>query len=180
MSHRAAQKLSSIDHGPTSRATKASCVLRDARQVSIHWRDGPLDAHRVIDRLGLRPHPGRRPVRRDLSLSRAPDARGYSTAIYYLLKPGELSHWHRVDAAELWHFYAGAPLELGLSPTASRAEARLLGIDLDAGERPQIVVPAGLVADGAQPRRLDAGRLHRRARPSATRASRWRHPAGRR
>lgn len=68
--------------------------------------------------------------------------RGHSTAIYYLLRAGEVSHWHRVDAAEVWHFYAGAPLVLTISPNGHDAYARHLGSNLTSGQRPQIVVPA--------------------------------------
>jgi predicted cupin superfamily sugar epimerase len=102
----------------------------------------PLDAGRVIERLGLRPHPEGGWFVETFRDPR-PDARGHSTAIYYLLGEGERSHWHRVDAAELWHFHAGAPLELGLSPDGVASDQRVLGLDLDRGERPQIVVPAG-------------------------------------
>ena len=64
--------------------------------------------------------------------------RGAGTAIYYLLQAGERSHWHRVDAAEVWHFYAGDPLELAVAD-----RRHVLGADLAAGQRPQVVVPAG-------------------------------------
>lgn len=63
-----------------------------------------------------------------------------STAIYYLLEAGEASHWHRVDAVEVWHYYAGAPLALRISDGKS-VDLHVLGADLDAGERPQVVVP---------------------------------------
>jgi len=70
--------------------------------------------------------------------------RGHSTAIYFLLQRGEVSAWHRVrDAAEVWHFHAGAPLELSICDEGGSVETTLLGIDLAAGERPQRVVPAG-------------------------------------
>jgi len=68
-------------------------------------------------------------------------ARAHSTAIYYLLEAGDKSHWHRVDAAEVWHFYAGAPLELSLSPDGAWTEILILGPDVLGGELPQIVVP---------------------------------------
>lgn len=69
--------------------------------------------------------------------------RGHSTAIYFLLKAGEVSRWHRVrDAAELWHFYAGAPLELRVAEGGAMSVLRL-GTDLAAGEHPQGIVPAG-------------------------------------
>lgn len=70
--------------------------------------------------------------------------RGHSTAIYYLLEAGERSHWHRVrDAAEVWHYYAGAPLALSLSEDGRAQETLTLGPDIARGERPQAVVPAG-------------------------------------
>lgn len=72
--------------------------------------------------------------------------RALSTAIYFLLGPGETSRWHRVDAAEVWHFYAGAALNLFVAPVGPqpiRRSAMTLGNDLAAGERPQGIVPAG-------------------------------------
>ncbi len=70
--------------------------------------------------------------------------RGFSTAIYYLLEAGDCSAWHKVnDAAEVWHFYAGAPLALTLSPNGHDAVAHRLGPDIANGERPQVIVPAG-------------------------------------
>jgi predicted cupin superfamily sugar epimerase len=70
-------------------------------------------------------------------------ARGHSTAIYYLLQAGERSHWHRVhDAAEVWHYYAGAPLALHRSADGKASETIVLGTGLAKGERPQAVVPA--------------------------------------
>ena len=67
-----------------------------------------------------------------------PGERGAGTAIYYLLAAGERSHRHRVDASEVWHFYAGDPLELVVGE-----DRHLLGADLGAGQRPQVVVAAG-------------------------------------
>jgi predicted cupin superfamily sugar epimerase len=65
-----------------------------------------------------------------------------STAIYFLLARGERSHWHKVDAVEVWHYHAGAPLRLEISPGAQGPVERVtLGPDLLAGERPQAVVP---------------------------------------
>ena len=69
--------------------------------------------------------------------------RGHSTAIYFLLERGDVSAWHRVkDAAEVWHFYAGAPLELRMTDEAEGTASLVLGVDLGAGQRPQAVVPA--------------------------------------
>ena len=62
--------------------------------------------------------------------------RSHSTAIYFLLKAGEVSRWHRVDAAEVWHFYRGAPLELRIGK-----QVYVLGPDIDEAQAPQIVVP---------------------------------------
>ncbi len=70
--------------------------------------------------------------------------RGASTAIYYLLQVGEKSHWHKVDADETWHFYAGEPLELALSADGKTTQRLVLGNDLVASQAPQIVVPAGV------------------------------------
>ena len=96
----------------------------------------------IIARLGMERHPeGGWYVQtfRDT----AGGTRGHSTAIYYLLERGERSHWHRVvDAVEVWHHYADGPLALSVSDGMERAEAQVLGPDLAAGERPQIIVPA--------------------------------------
>ncbi len=71
------------------------------------------------------------------------DGRAASTAIYFLLARGERSHWHRVDAVEVWHWHAGAPLKLEISlPQSGKIESVTLGCDLAAGERPQGIVPA--------------------------------------
>lgn len=67
--------------------------------------------------------------------------RACGTAIYYLLEAGQRSHWHRIDAAEIWHYYAGAPLTLSISPDGETSEDRTLGPDIAAGARPQIIVP---------------------------------------
>ena len=105
-----------------------------------------MNAADIRQMLGMRPHPeGGHYVEtfRDTA-DPAHGARGASTAIYFLLEAGDVSHWHRVrDAAEIWHFYAGAPLVITLSPNGHDAEAHRLGTNLVLGERPQIVVPAG-------------------------------------
>ena len=66
-----------------------------------------------------------------------------STAIYYLLEAGQQSAFHMVDSEEVWHLYAGGPAELHLIDWEGRHERHVLGTDLTAGERPQVVVPAG-------------------------------------
>ncbi|WP_243634560.1 cupin domain-containing protein [Roseicella frigidaeris] len=97
----------------------------------------------MIAALGLAPHPEGGHYREAWRDRPADGGRGAGTAIYYLLAAGERSHWHRVDAAEAWHWYAGAPLTLSLSPDGRRVETLSLGPDLGAGERPFALVPAG-------------------------------------
>lgn len=101
-----------------------------------------MTADEIIGLLDLKPHPEGGYFRE--TFRDAPGGgRGLSTAIYYLLKAGEVSHWHRVDAAEIWHWHAGAPLVLTISANGHDAEARHLGPELRTGQRPQLIVPAG-------------------------------------
>jgi uncharacterized protein len=96
------------------------------------------EADRLIAQLGLQPHPEGGHFR---EMFRDPDriaGRARSTAILFLLKAGEISRWHRVDAAEIWHYHRGAPLELCIEK-----DRHVLGARLEQGERPQIVVPKG-------------------------------------
>ena len=101
------------------------------------------DARAIIDRLGLLPHPEGGWYRETWRAETADGARASATAIYFLLEAGQRSHWHRVtDAAEVWSFNAGGPLELGIAMTGDAAPVRhVLGPDLAAGERPHVVVP---------------------------------------
>jgi predicted cupin superfamily sugar epimerase len=68
-----------------------------------------MDADRIIRELGLAPHPEGGHFRETFRDPDAANGRAHSTAIYFLLKAGEVSRWHRVDAVEVWHWYAGAP-----------------------------------------------------------------------
>ena len=131
----------------------------------------PLTAADVIRVLDLKPHPEGGHFRQTFRDSKTVDgARAASTAIYFLLARGERSHWHRVDAveiwhwhagaplaleiaaklqgwnrfdaAEAWHWHAGAPLELEIASASGHRERLTLGSDLAAGQRPQAVVPA--------------------------------------
>lgn len=102
-----------------------------------------LSADEVIAALELSPHPEGGSFRETFRDPNATDGRSVSTAIYFLLREGETSRWHRVDAAEVWHFYAGAALELQIAPERGSAVVLRLGADLSKGERPQAVVPAG-------------------------------------
>lgn len=97
-----------------------------------------MTAEDIIRALDLKPHPEGGHFRETFRDEGAP--RGASTAIYYLLREGERSHWHRVDAAEVWHFYAGDPLELSTSDGRT-VTTHILGPKIAAGERPQIIVP---------------------------------------
>ncbi|HEV2557769.1 MAG TPA: cupin domain-containing protein [Microvirga sp.] len=101
-----------------------------------------LSAEDVVRRLDLTPHPEGGFYRETFRDERG-EGRAASTAIYYLLGLGDVSEWHRVDAAEVWHFYAGAPLVITVSENGHDASAHHLGPDLARGQRPQFVVPAG-------------------------------------
>ncbi|MEL6891706.1 MAG: cupin domain-containing protein, partial [Actinomycetota bacterium] len=93
---------------------------------------------RIIGRLGLRPHPeGGWYAETWRESGQVRGARAAGTAIYFLLRAGERSHWHRIDSAEIWHHYAGAPLELRTWTDAGGEVHRRLGTDLAGGERPQ-------------------------------------------
>ena len=99
------------------------------------------EAELLIARLELRPHPEGgyfRETFRDAAPGVRPDGRAHSTAIYFLLQRGEASRWHRIDAAEVWHFYRGAPLELKIGRSR-----HVLGPAVERNQRPQLVVPAG-------------------------------------
>lgn len=99
-------------------------------------------AAEIIQRLGLSPHPEGGHYRETWRAPAQPGQRSSGTAIYYLLSAGERSHWHKVDAAEIWHWYAGAPLELSLSSDGREVTTHQLGNQLDNGQSPQIIVPA--------------------------------------
>jgi uncharacterized protein len=100
-----------------------------------------LTAADIIARLGLKPHPEGGHYRETFRDSRCDaDGRAFSTAIYFLLARGERSHWHRIDAIEVWHYYAGAALNLQIADDGGRRVVRLGG-DLAAGEQPQAIVP---------------------------------------
>jgi len=103
-----------------------------------------LSAAEVIRLLDLRPHPEGGHFRETFRDRRIVHGkRAASTAIYFLLARGERSHWHKIDAAEVWHYHAGAPLVLEIASTEHGPVERLtLGPDLAAGERPQAIVQA--------------------------------------
>jgi predicted cupin superfamily sugar epimerase len=101
-----------------------------------------MTADQIIALLGLMPHPEGGHFRETFRDAPGADGRAASTAIYFLLKRGERSHWHRVDATEIWHWHAGAPLTLSIAPCdAGPVTDHVLGSSLAAGERPQGIVP---------------------------------------
>jgi uncharacterized protein len=99
-----------------------------------------VNADTLLETLALEPHP-------EGGHYRETWADGACSAIYFLLQAGESSAWHRVrDRVEIWHFYAGAPLRLEVDaqgPGTGAVQTIELGNDLDTGQRPQVVVPAG-------------------------------------
>jgi len=99
-----------------------------------------VDAHDLIERLGLVPHPEGGWYRENWRDQPAGGGRGAGSAIYFLLAAGERSHWHRVDAAEAWHHYLGDPLELAIADGDDHRVIKLGG-DIPAGFEPQTVVP---------------------------------------
>lgn len=97
----------------------------------------------VIAALGLQPHPEGGHFVETFRDRKPGGERGAVTAIYFLLRSGEESRWHRVDAIEIWHWYAGAPLLLRIAELeGSRPMEHLLGSNVIAGAMPQAVVPA--------------------------------------
>ena len=100
-----------------------------------------LTAADVIRMLELKPHPEGGHFCETFRDASEINGRAASTAIYFLLARGERSQWHRIDAAEVWHWHAGAPLELEIAKNGRR-ERITLGAELAAGQRPQAVVPA--------------------------------------
>ena len=102
------------------------------------------EADRIIRQLDLSPHPEGGWFRETFRDGAPAGGRACSTAIYFLLREGEVSHWHRVDAAETWHFYRGAPLRLSLAEGQGAPAHHVLGQEVEMGQHPQIVVPGGV------------------------------------
>lgn len=98
-----------------------------------------MNAAAIIAMLGMRQHPEGGHYAETYRDAPGADGRARATAIYFLLQAGERSHWHRIDAAEIWLWHAGAPLTLSIADPATRHI--VLGGDLEAGERPQAMVP---------------------------------------
>ena len=102
-----------------------------------------MTADDVVRELALRPHPEGGFFREIFRDSAKEGRRGAATSIYFLLRGGEVSAWHRVDAVEIWSFHAGAPLRLSVADEGGEITVHTLGAALDQGERPQAIVPAG-------------------------------------
>ncbi len=99
------------------------------------------DADVIIERLNLTPHPEGGYYREVYRHLNPENDRGDVTTIYFMLKAGEVSRWHRIDAVEIWHFYGGAPLTLEIVSSDGVAETLTLGMELSKQQRPVGVVP---------------------------------------
>jgi len=101
-------------------------------------------AQHYIDQLGLMPHPEggwyRETYRSDVSV----EGRAVATGIYFLLTSDNISHLHKIDAEEMWHFYAGDPLTVHVIDAAGEYSTLSIGPDLKGGQVFQAVVPAGV------------------------------------
>jgi predicted cupin superfamily sugar epimerase len=100
-----------------------------------------IEADRIVAALELVPHPEGGHYRQTFRDAAGPSGRAHSTAIYYLLREGEVAALHRIDVVEVWHFYCGAPLELTIQEEGKETVRLVLGPDIPNGEHPQIVVP---------------------------------------
>jgi uncharacterized protein len=116
-----------------------------------------LTAEQVVERLRLKPLPGEGGFYRETYRAQTflPEGRSVSTAIYYLITPHAGSRIHRVDADEMFHFYAGDPAEIIMLSAEGPKQQLRLGPNLDDGEYPQVLVPAGVwqglrVVEGGQ------------------------------
>lgn len=96
----------------------------------------------IIRHYDLAPHPEGGHYRQTWVATAQTGDRPSGTAIYFLLQAGETSHWHHVDAVEIWFYHSGAPLILSQSPTDhGPAIEQILGPDIKAGHSPQLIVP---------------------------------------
>ncbi|WP_321504836.1 cupin domain-containing protein [Breoghania sp.] len=102
-----------------------------------------LSVEDVVRQLNLKPHPEGGFYRETFRDAVSLQGRARSTAIYFLVPSGIITHWHKVDAVEVWHYYAGAPLTLSLSDGKTKQEITL-GPNIAACQQPQAVVPEGI------------------------------------
>jgi predicted cupin superfamily sugar epimerase len=117
-------------------------MLRSVIAMRVDLRDLSLNPEHIREALALEPHPEGGHYREIWRDNPNDGGRGAATSIFFLLAEGEKSRWHRVDAAEIWLWQAGAPLHLGVAGQEGSRTVRL-GPDLAAGERLQHIVPAG-------------------------------------
>lgn len=96
-----------------------------------------MNADALIEALKMKPHPEGGHYAETFRDQTGANGRAHCTAIYFLLRAGERSHWHRVDASEIWLWHAGAPLELEIEGQ----DRTVLGADVLAGQKPQAIVP---------------------------------------
>jgi len=120
----------------------------------------PLTADEIIKELNLKPHPEGGWFRETFRDKKGHGDRAHSTAILYMLKAGEVARWHRVDATEMFHWYGGAPLLLEIKNGETRHDYRLRA-RLAKRRAPARHGPWPCLAEGTQPRCMDAGRLGR-------------------
>jgi uncharacterized protein len=137
-----------------------------------------LDPYAIIATLALAPHPEGGWHRETFRDSPPGGVRGALTQIYYLLRKGERSRWHRIDAIEFWHFYAGEPLMLHIAEYGAAARRVVLGTGFADGQMAHAVVPAR-AWQAAEPLGAFAlARLHGGAGFPVSPASSWRRPDG--
>ena len=123
-------------------STDVQALYEAEVEKGLHAPVTLMTAAQIIQFLDLKPHPEGGHCRETFRDATGIGGRAASTAIYFLLARGERSHWHRIDAAEVWHYYAGAPLTLEIADTDEGPIRRLrLGADFLAGECLQAVVP---------------------------------------
>lgn len=101
-----------------------------------------MTSEQIIALLQLEPHPEGGYFRETYRDCASEGDRGMATAIYFLLRKGQHPRLHRIDAAEMWHHYAGDPLELVTEDDKGVSLKRILGTDFATGQRPQLLVPA--------------------------------------
>ena len=103
-----------------------------------------MSAEALIAELGLSPHPEGGWYCETWRAEAPEGERASATAILFLLEAGQRSHWHKVDATEIWLFHAGSPLRLDLAASgAGPVRSAWLGVDVAAGEQPQLRVEPG-------------------------------------
>lgn len=138
----AGHEHNALDDAASLAAGIAAVMARGAASPLMDTQEPADEAGQIAAALCLRPHPEGGAFREMFRDPVEIDGRAHSTAIYFLLRAGEVSARHRVDAAEVWHFYRGGAVELTIEETGCAPRRVILGPRIEAGERPQAVVPA--------------------------------------